>query len=70
MKKTIMALAAVCVTVMGFAIGTSAQATAGTSEPDCYNGTGMFRCFACNGSGFNGNYVCVHCKGTGRSHSY
>lgn len=70
MKKAIMILAAVCVTAVGFAIGTTAQAAVNTSELDCYNGTGPFRCFACNGSGFQGAFVCAFCKGTGRSSSY
>ena len=70
MKKAIMALVAVCVTAAGFAIGSSAQATANTSDLDCYNGTGQFRCPWCKGSGWNGNIVCSLCKGNGRSNSY
>ena len=28
------------------------------------------RCGACNGTGFQGNWNCFHCKGTGRTMSY
>ena len=61
MKKMMMALAAVCVTVIGVTIDTdSLKAEMG------------YRCAFCKGTGFNGNtqYNCVHCKGTGRNCSY
>ena len=71
MKKAIMALVAVCVTVAGFAIGTSStvQAAVDTKSLDC-NGSVPTRCVFCGGTGFRGNYNCPHCKGTGRTSSY
>lgn len=62
MKKMMMVLVAACVTISGFAIGAS------TSERpfDCYG----YRCVHCNGTGFNGNFNCWACKGTGRIGEY
>ena len=64
-----MALVAVCVTVAGFAIGTSptVQAAVDTKSLDCNCG---MRCSFCGGTGFKGNFNCVYCKGTGRNSSY
>jgi DnaJ-class molecular chaperone len=28
------------------------------------------RCIFCGGSGFNGNFNCPHCRGTGRNSEY
>lgn len=67
MKKTIMLLAAVCVTLVGFTIGTNAQASVDTKSFDC---DVNMRCTFCNGTGFKGNFNCFHCKGTGRNSSY
>lgn len=63
MKKIMMTLVAACVTISGFAIGASTD-----ERPfDCNIGV---RCVFCGGSGFNGNFNCFACKGTGRSSEY
>lgn len=62
MKKIMMTLVAACVTISGFAIGASTD-----ERPfDCQG----IRCIFCGGSGFNGNYNCYQCKGTGRIGEY
>ena len=58
-----MALAAVCVTTAGLSIGA-------TIDTDSLKAESGYRCFACNGTGFQGNRNCFHCKGTGRNSSY
>lgn len=62
MKKIMMTLVAACVTISGFAIGASTD-----ERPFDCQGT---RCIFCGGSGFNGNFNCGMCKGTGRIGEY
>ena len=63
MKKMMMAFAAVCVTAAGLSIGA-------TIDTDSLKAECGFRCSVCNGTGFQGNWNCIHCKGTGRNSSY
>lgn len=65
MKKMMLALVAVCVTAAGLSIGA-------TIDTDSLKAESGYRCYACNGTGFQPNtpFNCPLCRGTGRSGSY
>ncbi|MBQ4614771.1 MAG: hypothetical protein IJB31_07600 [Akkermansia sp.] len=71
MKKTIAIIAAVCVTTIGFCMGTSTAAE--VIDTKSFDAHGM-RCISCKGTGFSnggtGPFNCLACKGTGRCGSY
>lgn len=63
-KLLIIAAAIVSVTSIGYAANALLKVE---DHSKCGSG---FRCTICNGSGFQGNVNCIHCKGSGRNSSY
>ena len=65
MKKLLLITAAIVSTLgVGYAANTLLKV-----EDHSKCGMGH-KCSFCNGSGFNGNFNCFHCKGSGRNSSY
>ncbi len=71
MKKTIAIIAAVCVTTIGFCMGTSTAAE--VIDTKSFDAQAGLRCTLCKGSGFQSPtslFACPWCKGSGRNSSY
>ncbi len=69
MKKIALTIVAVCAAGITFAsVSTPSDSVINKEEHKCHS-AGQ-RCSFCNGSGFQGNYNCPICKGTGRVNSY
>lgn len=70
MKKKIAVIALAAFATLGAAAYLHAHSVTNAGLADeirCHLG---MRCTFCNGTGFQGNFNCFHCKGTGRNNGY
>ncbi|MBQ1960430.1 MAG: hypothetical protein II349_02785 [Akkermansia sp.] len=71
MKKTVAIIAIVCVSALGFCMGTSTAAE--VVDTKSFDAQANMRCTLCKGSGFQSPtspFACPWCKGSGRNNSY
>ena len=69
MKKKIVVIALGAFALVGTALYLNAQSSKTSIGDEGVSHLGV-RCTFCNGTGFNGNFNCSACKGTGRSSGY
>lgn len=69
MKKKIVVIALAAFALLGTAVYLHGAHAGHSIFDEGKSFTGM-RCTICNGTGFNGQFNCAYCRGTGRSIGY